>query len=613
MPLQEFIHKLTEGSANRFLQVVLVFFAMFGLAVWYDAAAFKNLSTIEGMDAAQVGRNLAEGHGFSTQFVRPFSMRLLREHAKDAGLNGWHPDLANAPLYPALLAVAFKLNPVSWPDVRPETNPNQFFSVFEPDLLIAMVNQLLFFVAVWQVFRLGRRLFDDGVAWAGAAAFAGADVFWRFSVSGQSTMLLVLIFLWLIDVLARIEPESREGGTRGDAWLLRMAALAGLLTGLAGLTRYGCAALIFPVAVFLGSLASPRRNTLAGVAVGVFLVVMAPWVARNWLVSGTPFGVAGYAILQNTPVFPELQLERTLNADFSLMTGGMLWSKLWTGLRDIVEKELPRLGGSWVSAFFLVGLMVPFRNPTLRRLRTFLVVSLLLLAVMQALGRTGLSTESPEITTENLLVVLAPAVFLFGVSLFFMLLEQFGAAMPAFRRFAVGTFLTLASLPLMLSLLQPVPSRLTYPPYYPPYIQERAAWLAEDDLLMSDFPWAVAWYGHRQCIWLSLKFREDPSIRWRNDFAAMNDNGKPIRGLYLSARTLKSVETRVLQPWILREAGGEAWEPYVGDWESFVLLGAFLFREVPTGFPLNRPVFGLLPELFLTDSERPAQKSIKAP
>ena len=98
-----------------------------------------------------------------------------------------------------------------------------------------------------------------------------------------------------------------------------------------------------------------------------------------------------------------------------------------------------------------------------------------------------------------------------------------------------------------------------------------------------------------------------------NDFAAMNDNGKPIRGLYLSARTLKSVETRVLQPWILREAAGEEWEPYVGDWESFVLLGAFLFREVPTGFPLNRPVFGLLPELFLTDSERPAQKSIKAP
>ena len=92
MPLQDFIHKLTEGSGNRLLQALLVLFAIVGVAVWYDAAALKNLSTIEGMDAAQVGRNLAEGHGFSTQFVRPFSMRLLKLHQQDAGLNGWHPD-----------------------------------------------------------------------------------------------------------------------------------------------------------------------------------------------------------------------------------------------------------------------------------------------------------------------------------------------------------------------------------------------------------------------------------------------------------------------------------------------------------------------------------------
>lgn len=615
MRLQEWIHKFTEGSGNRFLQVVLVFFIMLGLAVWYNAAAFKNLSSIEGMDAAQVGRNLAEGRGFTTQFVRPFSMRLLKQHRadKDAVLNAWHPDLANPPLYPLVLALAMKLNPFGWPDVRPETEGGRNFSVFAPDLWIAMVNQLLFFIAVWLVFRLGRRLFDDGVGWVSAAVFAGADLFWRFSASGQSTMLLVVLFLLLVEVLARIEPETKDGATRGTGWLMGMAVLAGALVGLAGLTRYGFAWVIFPVSIFLGSLPSPKRLGMAAVAVLAFMMVMAPWVTRNFMVSGTPFGTAGYAVLQNTALFSEHQLERSLNADFSLMTGGMLWHKLWAGLREIVEKDLPRLGGSWVSAFFLVGLLVPFRNTTLRRLRTFLVITLALMTAVQALGRTGLSVESPEVTTENLLVVVAPAVFLFGVSLFFMLLEQFGAAMPAFRLFAVGVFVGLASLPLLLSLLMPVPTAVAYPPYYPPYIQEKAAWIEEDGLLMSDFPWAVAWYGRRQSVWLSLKFREEPSIRWRNDFAAMNDNGKPIRALYLSARTLKTVETRVIQPWILREARGEEWEPHVGDWEAFVLVGAYLFREVPTGFPLRRPVFGLLPELFLAESERPAEKTIKAP
>src|SRR5437868_9649072 len=124
MPLQEFIHKVTEGSGNRFLQLILVLFAMLGLAVWYDAAAFKNYSGMEGMDAAQLARNISEGEGFSTQLVRPFSMYLIRKHREDksTALNGAHPDLANAPLYPLLLAATMKMSPFGWPDIKPDAN-----------------------------------------------------------------------------------------------------------------------------------------------------------------------------------------------------------------------------------------------------------------------------------------------------------------------------------------------------------------------------------------------------------------------------------------------------------------------------------------------------------
>src|SRR6185436_10232661 len=112
MPLQDVIHKLTLGSGARVISGALVFFTMVGLAVWYDAAAFKNLSTIEGMDAAQVGRNIAGGKGFTTEFIRPFSMYLVRKHRGEAALKEEnHPDLANAPLYPLLLAGVLKLMP----------------------------------------------------------------------------------------------------------------------------------------------------------------------------------------------------------------------------------------------------------------------------------------------------------------------------------------------------------------------------------------------------------------------------------------------------------------------------------------------------------------------
>ncbi len=31
-----------------------------------------------------------------------------------------------------------------------------------------------------------------------------------------------------------------------------------------------------------------------------------------------------------------------------------------------------------------------------------------------------------------------------------------------------------------------------------------SAWMRPDELMMSDMPWAVAWYGDRQCAWLTV-------------------------------------------------------------------------------------------------------------
>ena len=611
MRLQDVIHKLTAGSGARALTVLLVFFGMVGLGVWYDLAAFRNLATIEGMDGAQLARHLSQGDGFVTDFVRPFSVRLLKDHREaKAPLLERHPDLANAPLYPVLLAGALRLMPFAYPDLSdPESAAVKRFGIYVPDLWIAMVNQLLFFLAVWLVFRLAKRLLDDTAAWLSAGVLAGSDLFWRLSLSGLSTMLLAVLFLALVDVLSRLEPETREGATRTPAWLGRMAALAGVVVGLAGLTRYGCAFLIVPVVLFLVGLPG-RRGGLAFICVVTFVLTMTPWVVRNWLVSGTPFGTAGYAVFQTTTLFPGLDLERSLNPDFSLVTVVDLLRKMVLGLREVLEKELPRLGGSWVTGFFLAGLLVPFRSPTLGRLRNFLLGCLGVLALIQAAARTGLSTDSPEINSENLLVVVSPLVFVFGVSLFLMLVGQFGVKTPSFRGMAMSLFMGLAAAPLLFSLFMPVRSPLAYPPYFPPHIQEKAHWMEEKDVIMSDMPWAVAWYGQRQSIWLSLKYREDVSPKYRNDFYSFQGMDKPIGALYLSARTLKTVETQTLVSG-LTGGSSDKWEQRVQDWDSFLLLGVFLRHEIPSGFPLKQAPFGLYPELFLAHSERNSEKPIK--
>src|SRR5208282_3235573 len=82
---------------------------------------------------------------------------------------------------------------------------------FAPERWIAVFNQVLFFVAVFLLFRMARRLFDSRVAWLSAALFAGSNLFWRFTVSGLSTSWLMVVFLAAALCLVRLQERELAG------------------------------------------------------------------------------------------------------------------------------------------------------------------------------------------------------------------------------------------------------------------------------------------------------------------------------------------------------------------------------------------------------------------
>ena len=99
------------------------------LAMGYNWRAFHNLNSQEAMDTAQLARNLAEGKGYTTLFIRPFSLHLVKKrseaklgpqpsnsHADYTQIKGMHPDLANPPVYPCLLAGLMKVLPFNLHD-----------------------------------------------------------------------------------------------------------------------------------------------------------------------------------------------------------------------------------------------------------------------------------------------------------------------------------------------------------------------------------------------------------------------------------------------------------------------------------------------------------------
>jgi len=605
--LQELLHRLETGSSLRLFRVGLVVLAVVLLTGGYNWRAYKNMATQEAMDAAQLARNIAQGKGYTTLFIRPLSMFLVKKRNLEtqgmpsggkvpdlAEIRGMHPDISNPPVYPVVLAALMKVLPF---DFNVSTTKSFWskqgrFWRFEPDFLISLFNQLLFFLVIAAVFLLARRLFDGGVAWLSAGLLLGTELFWRFSMSGLSTMLLMLIFVGLTWGLVLIEEEARapKWGPHGVRVL---AALIGLAVGLGGLTRYSFGWLILPVLVFLVLFGGQRRIVVALIAFGAFALVMVPWIVRNYNVSGHPFGTATYAAVETTILYPEYRLQRSLEPDFSRLYMSTLWLKLNANLRQILTSELPRLGGTWVTAFFLVGLLVGFRKVAIGRLRYFLLGCGLVLIFVQALGRTQLFEEVPEVNSENLLVLLVPLVLVYGVSFFYLLLDQIALPFLGVRYFAIGIFSLFACLPMIFIFVLPGSNPVAYPPYLPPAIQTVAGWLKEKELAMSDIPWAVAWYGQRQCVWLTLKCNPDPrSPNTHEDFFAINDYQKPINLLYLTPQT---VDSRFLTQWY--KAGEQSWGSFI--------IESVVKRKVPDYFPLNESPAGWPTEqLVLADWQR---------
>ena len=583
MRLQEFLHTIEEGRGARILKFIVALLAFILLAGMYDWRAYKNFAAPEAMDAAQVARNISQGKGFTTDYIRPISVYLLKTHRSDRDpLILEHPDLANAPFYPMVLAGVLAVVPFDY-------NAPLLMSArtYRPEAVITGMNQVLFFTAALLMFYLGRRLFDRTVGMLSAVVFVTAEVFWRFSVSGLSTMLLLNLVLGVALCLARVDEEQQKDEPN-TVRLTMWSIIAGILIGLSALTRYSFLFLLAPAAIYIAML-HPRVRGRVGVGIiGIALLLIAPWIIRNFVVSGTPFGIAGYAAVEGTLAVTGDTLQRSLHPDFLIdrVKPYDFIRKIILNARPILQNDLPRLGGSWVAAFFLVGLLSPFKSSAASRLRLFTLASLVLFVIVQALGQTTLYEITKEINSENLIIVFAPLIFIFGIGFFFMMIERLAIPFVAVKQAIVTLLIAINILPLALDWMSPR-AVYAYPPYFPPLINNLANLMSPKEMMMSDIPWAVAWYGQRDCS--SLTLNSD------TDFTEFNKTVRPISGLYFSRVTMDSKLSADILTYVVRNQ--KPWSRFV--WEAITR------GETPEGFPLTKAWLNLLPDhLFMSDTER---------
>ncbi len=582
--IQEWIHSLEEGAGARVVRWVVFIMGLIALATIYNVRAFKNFEHPSAMDTAQIARNLSRGDGFTTQFIRPADLHFLQARNEQFQLGEPQPDLANAPAYPFVLSLWMRIGGFDYaadPDAPSLTN--------RAELKIACFNQFLFFIVLGLTWSLARRLFDNYVAWISTILLAGTDLMWRFTQSGLSTCWILVLVTALAHVLVseiRAFDEDPDRVSRLVLW----SVLAGVLTGLLGLSRYALCGLAIPLVVFL-SFAFQNRGFMMGLsALLSFILVLAPWMTRNYELSGMAFGTGGLFVMENTDRFPEDKVFRLMNPeqlnsphDIGKVGIDEYWTKLDANLPEIVQNTLPTFAGNWILALFLVGLLVPFRNSAIARLRWLTLGAMVILGLAQALVRTHFAKLVPLVNEANYLILLSPLVFVYGTAMLSSLLDRLEFSGPFAHRLATVGVVIVLSLPLISKVVNGTGSPLAYPPYVPSVIQERGQWLDEGELAMSDAPWAFAWYGDRRTVWLPSPFAEG--------FVEMHAQ-KPVNAVYL---TSISLDRRLVTDMITGQ------NPMLGRFAA----EAVVKEEIPTGFPLRHALAEGFPyQLFLTDSPR---------
>lgn len=511
--IQRLVHTLEAGGLAVWIRRGLLVVSIVAVAVVY-MYHFRGLATSQAMDQAQIGREIARGHGWRTQFVRPRAIAQLQAHGKNVPQKIW-TDTYNAPLPPLANAIALLPVKSKW-----QMTPADLVST--ADGAIAVMSILFFLGAVVMLFFIARHLFDQRLAMLACALVLVCDLMWQYSLSGLPQMLMLFLFSLTLFALVRALTAKYSGGRIG-VWLAAVGIGFGLLALAHGLTIWMfVAALIFCV-FFFRPVGWAALIVLAG-----FSVIYTPWLLRNTIVSGTPFGCAIYAALDSTGGRTLAGWMRTANVELAGAGPSAFRDKMVANGLAQMGSIFHYLGWSIVALMFFAALTHTFKKPETAAFR-WLVLAMWSGAVI-GMSIFGLSEEQ-GFAANQLHLLFIPIMTCYGLAFLLVQWNRTGINLQLARLGYITLLFLICAAPMlnaMGTMLFGFTRPMRWPPYVPPYISVLNQWMRPNELTASDMPWAIAWYADRPAIWVP------DTIKTMTDLSDYNTLGMPINGLYLT-------------------------------------------------------------------------------
>lgn len=509
--VQGAVHSLEQGRMAIIIKGGMCLALLVVVTLLYLFVQFRGLNSSTAMDQAQIARNIAAGQGFTTDYIRPLAIGTLKSAGKanEAIDAGKMPDFYQSPLWPAVNALPLRIIKDTWQMTRNTVD-------YPGDRMIAFMAVVCFLLSVGVFYFVFTRLFDKMLALYACAAILLTDIMWQFSLSGLPQMLLLLLFS-IGCLLTLLAEEAQEN----DAFIPTVALLvgAGVVFGLMILT-HGLA-----VWIFLGWLAYTGfifrpRGLMCLAAVGAALIVVSPWLVRNYQVCGNPLGISYMAMFYDAP--PEQGYLRSEDAPGKNNPMG-LFRRGSTRQLDVLFSYF---GLNIAAGAFFLAAFHRFRNPRTSAFRW----GLLLMWVMAFIGMSFFRVDG-AISSNQIHIIFLPLFTCYGFAFLMVMWSRWELGQGLLRTIFVGLVIFLCSVPLLMTLFAGSSGRVQWPPYIPPFIGILGEWFTEDEIIASDMPWAVAWYAQRSSLLLPESVREFNRMHDYQDFK------QPIRGLYLTPVT----------------------------------------------------------------------------
>lgn len=497
--------KPNDSAQTATITLRVVFFIIMIVLSWLHVGnLFRGLNSPQGMEQAQIAREVARGNGLITKVIRPAAVRMNQEATDkngslaDASVNTYH-----APLNPLLLGAIFRAaGAQDFEKWRPESE--EF--VYRLDRLVAGFSIVCFLLSIGVTYLLVSRIFDAKIASTSAVLMLFCSLMWQFTMSGDAQMLMLLLFTSGCYFAYRAFEASEE-----NQFTLLHSILAGVFFTLLTLTHWLAIWILIGYAIAAAIFIKPRG--IAGIIALVLVIIAAvPTALQNIETTGFAGGVAHLVLHEGLGNGEEVAMRSYEVAIPNLRSVALNILRLTV----TQTKELYSYFGAILAApIFFIALLHPFKRLPISNFRW----ALLIMWISASIGMAIFGLRGGESSSNQLHILFAPLMGAYGLAILSVLWARldFTNTVPLMGNAHLVAVVVISASPFFLSLPFQVVRTLgdnagrppNYPPYAPSILDDAIPDFTDsDDIIVSDQPWAVAWYADRRSIWLPYKIAD---------------------------------------------------------------------------------------------------------